>query len=174
MGRGARVVVENPREGGLTSALARGKQELTPAGRGFKGRGANSAVDRSDLAFVQVALEARIRRLEPALDVLAVSDRERLKGCAGALRRLANGYAPVNYAADELDRIADLGAGVLRVPPPELLGAALEVIAKLRSEAPTNRFSRRRDAATEDRRARRIARSERLQRIAAQNAETRQ
>lgn len=125
-------------------------------------------MERADLRLAIVALEARIRRLEPALEVLAADpeDGPRLKAIAARLRANANGYAPINYAADELERIAALGAGVLALPAPELLGLALEVINKLHREPATNRFSKRRDAALEDRRARRVAKSDRLQAIA--------
>lgn len=130
-------------------------------------------MNRDDLRLGLVALEARIRSLEPALDALAADpvDAPRLKAIAARLRANANGYSPILVAADELDRIAELGAGALRLPQPELLGTALEVMHRLHRESPTNRASRRRDAAIEDRRQSRIRRSERLQAIAKRDAE---
>lgn len=115
-----------------------------------------------------VALEARIRKLEPALDALAQDpvDGPRLRAIAAVLRDKASGYAPIQFAADELERIAQIGAGVLARAPSELLGAALESMHKLHREPGSSRATRRADAAIEDRQARRIAKSERLQGIA--------
>lgn len=106
--------------------------------------------------------------MAPALDALAADPEEapRVKAAAERLREISNGYAPVQFAADELERIVQLGAGVLRLRAPELLGAALEVLHKLHREPASNRQSRRRDAALEERQKARLKRSARLQQLA--------
>lgn len=129
-------------------------------------------MDRSDLTWAQVALEARIRAMEPALDVLAIDEHDRLIAVAGKFRELANGFKPILVAADQLEAIAERGAGVLAAPAPLELGEAVQVIVKLARERPMNRAARRADEARRERQERRIKRSERLQDIARRAGET--
>lgn len=123
-------------------------------------------MDRKDLSWIRVALEARILGKAPALTVLAMEHGRRLEMGAANLRKVANGYSPIERAADTLDEIAQKGAGVLMAPPHVELGQALESLAKLHREPPTNRFSRRMDERKAERHARRLARSERLRDMA--------
>ena len=164
MGRGER--------GGLDArvcaraTLARRGKSAAQVGGGF------FAVDRSDLTWAQVALEARIRGMEPALDVLAIDENERLVAVAVKFRELANGFKPIQVAADQLDAIAMHGAGVLRAPAPIELGQAVETIARLARERPMNRQARRADEARRERQERRLKRSSRLQDIARAASDT--
>lgn len=123
-------------------------------------------MDRYDLKLALVALEALIQEKAAALDVLAIRSAAELAEIAGILRAKASGFTPVLIAADELDAIAEQGAGALARRKRVELGAAMQVMRKLAAEAPTSRFSRRKEARLEDRRRRRVARSERLQAIA--------
>lgn len=127
-------------------------------------------MDRQDLAFAEVALLARIRDQAPALDVLALEEGVRLQATAIALRRLANGYSPIERAADQLEEISQFGAKVLNKPAHDELGLAVESLAKLIRERPMNRRARRADEAERERQDRRIKRNPLLADMAKANA----
>jgi len=104
--------------------------------------------------------------MEPALELLAIDEHDRLVAVAAKFRELASGFKPIQIAADQLDAIAEHGAGVLRAPAPIELGQAVETIARLAREKPMNRQARRADEARGERQDRRLKRSSRLQDIA--------
>lgn len=131
-------------------------------------------MDREDLTLAAVALTARIRRMAPALDGLAVGDGARLRAIAAKFREKHEGFDDARRAADELDLIALKGSGALTHPEVPQMVDFVNMLHKLVREQPMSRRDRRKSAALEERRQRRIKRSERLQAIAARNQAARQ
>lgn len=122
-------------------------------------------MDREDLTFAVVALEARVQSLAPALDVLAATEAARLRRVAAVFRAQAQGHSPAMFAADQLDQIAQWGSGALRWPAkPETIDFCQRMRVLL-AEQPRNRRARRSEEA-EDRHRRRMARNEKLRDLA--------
>lgn len=112
--------------------------------------------------------------MAPALDGLAVGDGARLRAIAAKFREKHEGFDDARRAADELDLIALKGSGALTHPEVPQMVDFVNMLHKLVREQPMSRRDRRKSAALEERRQRRIKRSERLQAIAARNQAARQ